>query len=143
MNNEIKKQGWSQMKDLLDQHMPVEKKKNRFPVWFFIFLPVSFMIGYVVNDQINFVKKNKTPHPVSQYAETQNSKPLSSEPTKKVTSSTAILTDDYKTNTPITINKGSKKTFARSTTNNFVSEQKGSDISSFQKIKMFPFANYR
>jgi hypothetical protein len=102
MNNEIKKQGWSQMQDLLDQHMPVEKKKNRFPVWFFIFLPVSFMIGYVVHDQMNAVKKHKTPYPVSQYAETQHTKHLSSEPTKKVTSSTAILTNDHKTDTPVT-----------------------------------------
>jgi len=133
MNNEIKKQGWSQMKDLLDQHMPVEKKKNRFPVWFFLFLPVSFMIGYSVHDQINAVKKNKTPQPVSQYAETQNTKSLSSEPTKKVTSSTAILTDDYKTNTPISTTEGSKEPFVKSTTNRFVSEQKRYDIPSFSK----------
>jgi hypothetical protein len=133
MNNEIKKQGWSQMKDLLDQHMPVEKKKNRFPVWFFIFLPVSFMIGYVVHDQINTLKKHKSPHPVSQYAETQNTKSFSSEPTKKVTSSTAILTDEYKTNTPVSSNEGSKEPFVRSTTNRFVSEQKHSDIPSFSK----------
>lgn len=133
MNNEIKKQGWSQMKDLLDQHMPVEKKKNRFPVWFFIFLPVSFMIGYEVHDQINTVKKHKSPHPVSQYAETQNTKSLSSEPTKKVTSSTAILTDDYKNYTPISTNEGSKEPFVKSTTHRFVSEQKRSDIPSFSK----------
>jgi hypothetical protein len=133
MNNEIKKQGWSQMKDLLDQHMPVQKNKNRFPVWFFIFLPVSFMIGYAVHDQIHTVKKNKTPRPVSQYAETLNTKHLSSEPTEKVTTKTALLTDDYKTDTPLDKTEGTKETFVRSTTTRFVSEQKRSDITSFSK----------
>ncbi len=133
MNNEIKKQGWSQMKNLLDQHMPVQKNKNRFPVWFFIFLPVSFMIGYLVHDQINTVKKNKTPRPVSQYAETLNTKNLPSKPTKKVTPSTEILTNDYKTETPITTDEGTKEIFVRSTKNSFVSEQKVSDITSFSK----------
>ncbi|MFZ1705760.1 MAG: hypothetical protein WAT79_15540 [Saprospiraceae bacterium] len=53
MNTNLYKQGWGKMEQILDQEMPVQKKSKKYPfiLLFFIGMILSFVAGYLFNQQ--------------------------------------------------------------------------------------------